>query len=99
MITATTFVPVQTVPATGGPPYLVPLYEGWNLVGYPSSIKQDVPSALGSLNYDMVMTYDAASAQWLRYEKGIGGNLAEMEIGHGYYIHMLSDQPWNVAYA
>jgi hypothetical protein len=99
MINATLFVPVQNVPVTGGPANTLPMYAGWNLVGYPSSIKQDVPSALGSLDYDVVMTYNAASGRWLRYEKGTGGNLAEMVIGHGYYIHMLSTETWNVDYA
>jgi hypothetical protein len=98
MINATLFIPDQIVPV-GGPVYMVPVYEGWNLVSYPSSIKQDVPSALGSLDYDVVMTYDAASGRWLRYEKGTGGNLAEMVIGHGYYVHMLSTEQWNVDYA
>jgi hypothetical protein len=99
MINATLFVPVQNVPITGGPTYDVPVYMGWNLVSYPSSIRQDVPSALGSLDYDVIMTYDAASGRWLRYEKGTGGNLAEMVIGHGYYIHMLSTEQWIVDYA
>jgi hypothetical protein len=99
MINATLFIPAQDVPVTGGPAYMVPLSEGWNVVGYPSSIKQDVPSAMGSLDYDVVMTFDAVSGRWLRYEKGTGGNLAEMNIGHGYYIHMLSSESWDVVYA
>ncbi len=99
MINATLFIPVQNVPLTGGPAYSIPLSPGWNLVGYPSSIKQDVASALGTLDYDMVITYDGASGRWLRYEKGIGGNLAEMEIGHGYYIHMLSSESLDLDYA
>jgi hypothetical protein len=99
MINTTLFVPDQNVPVPGGPAYSIPMGEGWNLVGYPSSIKQDVFSALGTLDYDVVMTFDAASGRWLRYEKGSGGNLAEMEIGHGYYIHVPSETFWNVDYA
>ncbi len=99
MLIATTFIPYQNVPTTGGPATSVTLVAGWNLVGYPSSIKQDVDSALGSVTYDMVMTYDAASGRWLRWESGSGGNLLEMNIGHGYYIHVPSDTLWNVDYA
>jgi hypothetical protein len=98
MINAATFIPSQNVPITGGPATTVSLIAGWNLVGYPSSIKQDVDSALASVTYDMVMTYDAASGQWMRWESGSGGNLVEMNIGHAYYIHVPSDTLWNVDY-
>jgi hypothetical protein len=99
MINATTFIPAQNVPITGGPATPVPLIAGWNLVGYPSSIKQDVDSAMGIVTYDMVMTYDAMSGRWLRWESGSGGNLVEMVIGHAYYIHVPADTLWNVDYA
>jgi hypothetical protein len=99
MINATLFIPTQNVPVTGGPTYDIPLLEGWNLVSYPSSTKQDVDSAMGSATYDMVMTFDAAYGRWLKWESGSGGNLVVMNIGHAYYIHVPSDTLWNVDYA
>ncbi len=99
MINATTFIPNQNVPTTGGPAFPVSLKAGWNLVGYPSSIRQDVDSAMGSVTYDMVMTFDPFSGNWLRWESGTGGNLLEMNIGHAYYIYVPSNTLWNVDYA
>ncbi|UCE36227.1 MAG: hypothetical protein JSW00_11870 [Thermoplasmata archaeon] len=78
---------------------IVPLFTGWNLVGYPSVTTRDVTSALDTVPYDKVMTYDASTGEWLSYDPGTGlGDLTEMELGHGYYIHVNADFFWENTY-
>jgi hypothetical protein len=86
------------VPPTGGPPVSINLLKGWNMVGYPSAITRTVDDAMGSINYDLVQTYDAASGRWISWD-GSSGDLINMELGRGYWIKVPSNQIWNVTYA
>ncbi|UCE35914.1 MAG: hypothetical protein JSW00_10130, partial [Thermoplasmata archaeon] len=91
-------IPDQIVP---DPDYFefISLIAGWNLVGYPSVTTRDVTTILDPVPYDKVMTYDAATGEWLSYDKGTGlGDLTEMELGQGYYIHVTVDFPWQITY-
>jgi hypothetical protein len=85
------------VPQTGWPPVQIQLLNGWNFVGYPSALARTVDDAMGSVNYNVVQTYDAYTDTWLSWD-GSSGNLVNMELGRGYWIHVSSDQMWNIAY-
>jgi hypothetical protein len=70
-------------------PIQIDLYEGWNFVAYPSVTPRDIDTVLSGIIYDMVNTYDAASGQWYWWD-GSSGDLAQMECGRGYWIHVPS---------
>jgi hypothetical protein len=76
---------------------IVGLEAGWNLVGYPSIQTRSVNDALAGVPYDMIQTYDAESGQWLS-NNGTSGNLTQMEMGRGYWIHCTGSYSWQVAY-
>jgi hypothetical protein len=85
------------VPPTFGMPVQIYLLAGWNFVAYPSVTTRTVDQALRYVNYDIVQTYIAPSGQWLSWN-GSYGNLTFMELGRGYWIHVPSDQMWNITY-
>jgi hypothetical protein len=85
------------VPPKSHPPFQTLLVEGWNMVGYPSVTTRTVDEALGTVNYDLVKTYDPETGIWLTWT-GDFGNLVNMELGWGYWIYVSSVQMWNVTY-
>lgn len=92
------FIPDQEVPPSDSSLF-IPLVKDWNFVGYPSVTTRDVDTALGGVPYDMVQTYDAATGQWLSYDPNTGsGDLTEMELSRGYWIHATADHNWEVYY-
>lgn len=97
-----TLIPDQILPDPEGPPYVVLLLEGWNFVGYPSAETRTVADALAGISYSLVMTYDAATGDWLEND-GPGGEtdtLIHMEMGRGYWIYSTStlEQEWSLPY-
>jgi len=93
-------IPKHTDPTTGPifPGYTtVPLWAGWNFVGYPSIPTLLIDVALAGVTYDMVLTYDAITGQWLSYD-GSSGSLTKMEMGRGYWIHVPAFIEWEVDY-
>lgn len=97
-----TLIPDQSIPDPAAPPYVVLLLEGWNFVGYPSAQTRTVDDALTGISYSIVMTYDAATGEWLEND-GPGGDpdtFTNMEIGKGYWIYSTDpmEQEWNVPY-
>ncbi|UCE35916.1 MAG: hypothetical protein JSW00_10140 [Thermoplasmata archaeon] len=98
MTTERVFIVNHEVPTPSGA-YPIGMFVGWNLVPYPSSIARDVPTALsGGFSWDMVMYFDGASGQWLRYDGVTYFDITQMEIGHAYYVHVTSGGFWNVNY-
>jgi hypothetical protein len=79
------------------PPLPVILLEGWNMIGYPSVTTRAVDDALDSINYDMIKTYDAETGEWLSWD-GSSGDLATMELGRGYWIHVPEMQLLQLSY-
>jgi hypothetical protein len=96
MITDSLLIP-NLAPPDSGSSTIVPLFDGWNFVGYPSATTTPIDTALAGVPYDMVMTYDAITGQWLSYD-GVSGDLTEMEMGRGYWIHGTAINFWSVPY-
>jgi hypothetical protein len=94
-------IPKHTDPTTGPifPGYTsVPLWAGWNFVGYPSVVDLTTNTVLSGVPYDKILTYDEGSGNWLTYD-GSSGSLTTMKMGKGYWIYVNMDYSWDVDYA
>jgi parallel beta-helix repeat protein len=73
----------------------IPLYPGWNMVGYPSLINNKISEGLNNLTFgkevDAIWTYDASTQKWNEM-----GESDFFEVGKGYYIHAKSECEWEV---
>jgi hypothetical protein len=73
----------------------IPIYTGWNLVGYPSLDGKLRDTALNNIQYgsdiDLVQTYNATSKLWEDV-----GEFDYLEIGLGYWIHSNVNKVWEV---
>jgi parallel beta-helix repeat protein len=83
----------------GSPPVVnqeINIYEGWNMVGYPSPSEQIREDGLNNLQFgtdiDAVQWYDASTNQW-----HFLGPTDYFEPGRGYWIHSNVDTMWNVS--
>ncbi|MBD3163586.1 hypothetical protein GF323_00100 [Candidatus Woesearchaeota archaeon] len=68
------------------------LSKGWNLIGYPSTNKQNIANAFSGIDsyFDRIMAYK--SGVWSSYDKSKGNNsLVQIEPGYGYLIHSLGE--------
>jgi len=81
----------------------IPLYTGWNLVGYPSQTTRSIAEALATIDgkYDLVYAYDAWDAEdpWKKYNTAAPpflNDLTEMGPGWGYWIRVSEDCVWSV---
>lgn len=81
---------------------------GWNLVGFPSAVTLDMPQALeangvaGSA-YSKVYSYQAVNTgdPWKIYDTSalsFANDLAQLAPGYGYWINVIGDPNWTVAY-
>ena len=70
----------------------IPLYAGWNLVGYPTQNNETVGNALWGTGADRVEAFDA-SQPYNVIE--VGPNYV-MQPGEGYWIHVPADTVWTV---
>ena len=86
-----------TLPIAGTEPTTtaIPLYTGWNLIGYPSETFGMLPDALDGITdkYNLVMAYHAADTAdpWKLYEPGVPAwvtDLDQLDPGWGYWIDM-----------
>ena len=73
----------------------IPLYKGWNMVGYPSQSNKYRPDALNNLVFgtevDAVWTYNSGTQKWEEV-----GELNYFVVGKGYWIHATQDCVWEV---
>ncbi len=91
--------PAQNAPSSGDP-IAVPLFTGWNFIGYPSTVSRSPSAALSGVPYETVQTYDEDTGIWLSYD-GAGpyvDNLGVMELGKGYWIRITTDLIWVITY-
>ena len=70
----------------------IPLYAGWNLVGYPSLSNKTVSHALWGTGADRVEAFDAGQP----YNLIEVGAAYIMQPGEGYWIHVAADTIWTV---
>ncbi len=72
---------------------LIPLYAGWNLVGYPAlNNSETVANALWGTGADIVMVCNMTEPYQI---KEIGPTYI-MEPGEGYWVHVPADTVWVV---
>jgi hypothetical protein len=77
---------------------------GWNLVGFPSSLSPaPAVSFTDSTNVSLVYAYDPSDVNnpWKLYQPGIPDyviDLASMQAGFGYWVLVTAEDTWNVAY-
>ncbi|UCG69311.1 MAG: right-handed parallel beta-helix repeat-containing protein [Thermoplasmata archaeon] len=73
----------------------ITLYNGWNLVGYPSLSNKKRKAGLNNLDFgsdvDAIWTYNATSQKW----KEITAS-DYFEVGRGYWVHSKVTKPWIV---
>ena len=83
-----TFTVEGMVPTSPG----IPLFAGWNLVGYPSLNTETVANALWGTGADRVMVCDTGEPYNIREV----GPAYIMQPGEGYWIHVPADSVWTV---
>ena len=90
----------DTLSLTGGHPLetTIDLYEGWNLVGYPSVTSKPVGTVLNEISgkYSLVWQYKATDTAdpWKAFNPSVPTSLNDlnnMEPGYGYWIYMTED--------
>ncbi|MCK4266115.1 MAG: hypothetical protein KAX31_02470, partial [Thermoplasmata archaeon] len=65
----------------------IPLYKGWNLVGYPSLDTETVGNSLFGTTADRVEVFDPAEPYRI---KEVGPEYV-MKPGEGYWVHVVAD--------
>ncbi len=74
----------------------IPLYPGWNLVGFPSRTNKTRDIALGTLNFgsdvDSIWTFNSTSQKWVELDD----SMDYFEVGKGYWIHSKVTKTWIV---
>jgi hypothetical protein len=72
-------------------PNMIPLSEGWNLIGYPANNSKNIEDALETIsgNYDIVWMYNTTDDNYYYYNSSAGnGTITEMQEYKGYWIRM-----------
>ncbi len=73
----------------------IPLYPGWNLVGYPSLTNYNRTEGLNNLTFDThvnsIWTFNATTQKWKEL-----GPTDYFELGRGYWIHAKVECEWEV---
>jgi hypothetical protein len=69
----------------------IPLYAGWNLVGYPTQATETLGNAMWGTGADMADGFEAETP----YIKEIGPGYV-MKPGEGYWIHVAADTVWRI---
>jgi hypothetical protein len=77
----------------------IALYEGWNLVGYPSLKTRNLNDALSGITWRAVQQYDAFDANdpWKHNSTKKPNNLndlEEMQSGRGYWVYITINDTW-----
>lgn len=80
-LTVSGYIPTSTT---------IPLYAGWNLVGYPSLTNETVANALWGTGADKVEAFDPAEPYRI---KEVGPTYV-MKPGEGYWVHVVEDTVW-----
>ncbi|MGB3703076.1 MAG: S8 family serine peptidase, partial [Anaerolineales bacterium] len=105
-----TFPVILTVTGTVPTTTDIPLYSnsnGWNLVGYPSSVVRDLPAALqdhgAGTDFSRVYSYQSndPGGPWKLFDNTAppySNSLTSMYPGLGYWVQATADNTWQVDY-
>ncbi|MCJ7657636.1 MAG: hypothetical protein MUO67_00650, partial [Anaerolineales bacterium] len=105
-----TFPVILTVTGTAPTTTDIPLYSnsnGWNLVGYPSSVVRDLPAALqdhgAGTDFSRVYSYQSndPGGPWKLFDNTAppySNSLTSMYPGLGYWVQATADNTWQVDY-
>jgi hypothetical protein len=77
----------------------IPLFGGWNLVGYPSNITRSSFDAFSSVNssVDLVIAYNKTGEAFINYTVPDGsGDLQNIERRNGYWVNTTAATNWVV---
>jgi hypothetical protein len=76
----------------------MPLYKGWNLVGYNAPFAQSVETALESLGDDCLSVWSFQTGTWRLYDpkNPLYNDLTELTPGDGYWIETGRDCQWRL---
>jgi hypothetical protein len=84
---------------------IIPLYAGWNAVGFPASGPRDPADTLSAIadKVSVVLGYNPADPEdpWKRYSPAgppFANDMAALEPGKGYWILATEDCLWEVSY-
>jgi hypothetical protein len=73
----------------------ITLFEGWNLIGYPSLNNRTRDVGLNNINYgsdvDAIQTFNATSGMWEVLTAS-----DKFELGRGYWVHSTVEKAWDV---
>lgn len=65
------------------------LYEGWNLISTPFVLNNsNISNVFSGVRYDIIYSWNASSQRWDYYVPEYGGNLTDIEVDRGYWIHV-----------
>ena len=70
----------------------IPLYAGWNMVGYPSLNTETVANALWGTEADIIMICNMSEPYHI---KEVGPTYV-MKPGEGYWVHVPFDTTWTI---
>lgn len=78
---------------------VISLKQGWNLVGYNSSIAKPISECISSLKIRSICTYDPFQKKWLQYSPNSPeylNSLSIIESGKGYWMDMEEECLWTM---
>jgi len=76
---------------------VIPLYSGWNFVGYPNLNSTNISVALSEISFSVVDYYNKSTGTWLVYYYGGSSNtLNNFNTYKGYWINVSSISQWNI---
>ncbi|MCL0093041.1 hypothetical protein M1N92_05245 [Dehalococcoidia bacterium] len=94
MAAAATLTVVGTeMPLPPAPPPTYPLFEGWNHIGFTSTIPMTVEEYLGPAVmeiFESMWGYDAVTGRWVRVRPGVEGENI-LNPGMGYWLFVSAD--------
>jgi hypothetical protein len=81
-------------------PAITEMYQGWNLVGFPSNRSMPINESLITIDgsYSVVYQYDANHSRWLVYYPNlplwVTQNLTNMSLFYAYWINITQNDTW-----
>ena len=99
----------QTLAVSGSAPGTssIAVRSGWNLVGYPSTLDEELPGALswyGLANFSLAFAYHASDTAdpWKKFDPLMPGSLNDLKRlapGWGYWVKSGAASTWQVEYS